>query len=156
MEKYKSIIDEINQTINDFNKFLSYSYHIPIITYKPSSYTDLKKPWKEQDWGYTAVRGVYFIFGKHEYNDSTKMGVYIGKASLNSHIGRRLWTHLKSGSAEGNYEMNDFEENPFSLEYFTLISLDALNIGFLSPALEEFLITELSNKIFLLNRTGNK
>jgi len=50
--------------------------------------------------------------------------------------------------------MNYGSEN-YIIEYMASIDLDKLKISFIAPALEEYLITSLKEKINLINGTGN-
>src|SRR5438309_2639911 len=109
MHKYITAINAINEAIIDFNKVLLPQYHIEnldltqvenqdyFLNLNGKSWDDFKFP-EGRDFG-----GVYFYFG---YNicDPKKIGVYIGKASLNRNIGQRLWNHFYGMDAKRDSE----------------------------------------------------
>ena len=51
--------------------------------------------------------------------------------------------------------MRGYNNENYILDYIATINLDAISIGFMAWALEEYLITELKNSINLINGTGN-
>lgn len=159
MDKYKLLIREINSGIEKFNSFFKTDFHVPLLKENElenkECYTNLTNTsWSDQRWPNSDSAGVYFIFGINQENTS-EVGLYIGKASLSSKIGIRLYSHLYPYRNEENYMMNDGKGKKNILELVSSISFDENNMTFLAPALEEFLLSELREKINLLNVTGN-
>lgn len=158
MDKYDNFISAINNGLNEFSKYLNSNYKISLF-----DDTNLKDPkvawnlikdgWHETQFPNGSSPGVYFIFGRRK-EDENILGVYIGKASHNSLIGKRLYSHLSNAERENKiYPMRDKIGNVFLLEYVITISMD--EIYFLAPALEEFLIYYLQDeKLNLINAVG--
>jgi hypothetical protein len=152
-------ITAINQTIDKFNNYLSPAYRIP--TFDLGRMMEDKTciqivhgNWNAFGFPHSEKRGVYFVFGLEKTNQS-KNGVYVGKASFGSVIGRRLYAHLTHYRESDYFEMNGYRDEKYVLEYMAAVDLDAIKCGFLAAALEEFLITELKGSINLINGTGN-
>ena len=159
MEKYLKEIDFINSEIIEFNKHLSANYQIP--TFDLDSAFDEKQivkvihgDWNAFPFPNNATRGVYFVFG-YERKENEKNGLYIGKASFGSATSARLYAHLHPHRNADKFTMNGYNEEVYVVEYIASIDLDKLNISFIAPALEEFLITSLCNKLNLINGIGN-
>ena len=160
MEKYSPIIHEINDALEKFNSlFILKEHHVSLLDEKEFFnklfFTNLTNTlWKDQLWPNGDKRGVYFLFGVNEKN-SLESGLYIGKASLTSKIGIRLYTHLTGYRDSEHYFMNDGRGNRYILEMLTTISLED-KLVYMIPALEEFLIGELKEReMNLLNVYGN-
>ncbi len=157
-EKYLEMIKIINKSITSFSKNLSPSIKIDKLgkdVDNKKKYTNIvNTPSGEQLWPNSNEAGVYFLFGKNK--TTGEAGLYIGKASLSSKIGNRLWVHLKPHRDSNHYYMNDNNGKQFILELVSSISLEKINKIFLGPSMEEFLIEDLKGKICLLNAKGNK
>ena len=157
-EKYLEMIKIINKSITSFSKNLSPSIKIDKLGKNfdnKKKYTNIvNTPWEEQFWPNSNEAGVYFLFGRNKENN--EFGVYIGKASLSSKIGNEVYTHLYPHSKSDHYYRNDKDEQQFILEVVSSIDLEKINKIFLAPSMEEFLITDLRDKIHLLNKKGNK
>lgn len=97
-------------------------------------------------------RGVYFALGKTQ--DTGELGLYIGKASFNSTIGKRLYSHLRAQANADFFTMKGANGIVFTIEYLASIDLDALNMHFMASSLEEYLIFNLTHKLPLINITG--
>ena len=151
-------INAINQTIVAFNQYLNPIYKMPV--FDPGRMLEEKNciqivhgNWDAFGFPNSAKRGVYFIFGRERTSD--KNGLYIGKASFSSSIGKRLNPRLRAYKNSDQFEMNGYRNEKYILEYMASIDLDSLNLTFLAPALEEYLITELKPSLNLINGTGN-
>lgn len=160
MEIYLPIIKRINKSIENFNTYLSDIAKISKLSENDlenkNSFTNLTLT----DWYNTRFpndagqNGVYFLFGYNKINEN-ELGFYIGKASLQSKMGNRLWTHLNRYKDSEQYLMKNIEGEEFVLEFIAAISTEKNKIGFIAPALEEFLILNLKNDHSLLNASGN-
>ncbi len=151
MHIYDNDIDEINNAIDIFNQYLS-EHKVPRLV---ADFTDARpKPMVIND----NKRGVYFIFG-HRANkcEENILGVYIGKASLNSCIGTRVRHHCRNyyRPQHNSIICNDRRAVPYVLKHIASIELESAGLVFMTPALEEFLISHLKEKIKLINGTGN-
>ncbi|MEO7100810.1 MAG: hypothetical protein ABI162_15720 [Luteolibacter sp.] len=158
MNTYKSEVEAINQSITTFNKCLAGSCLIPEIdTFSGIEEKNiveiLHRRWDDFPFPNSDSRGVYFIFGRHR-EQQARNGVYIGKASFGSAIGRRLYSWLHPHRSSEHFIMN-YGQDTYILDYIASISLDKLAIPFMASALEEYLISSLSSRLNLLNGTGN-
>jgi hypothetical protein len=155
MKDYNSIVAAINNRLKMFNEFLREQYHVPYLSLSgPGELCDISTtPWDQQHWPNQSASGVYFIFG-YKADNAADIGVYIGKASLNSKIGNRLYAHL-SHQRNGIYSMKNAKGQQFNLEGVSSINFEIKKITALAPALEEYLICNLGNEVHLLNEKGN-
>jgi hypothetical protein len=159
MKDYQELIGKINMKISEFSQFLNPKYVIPLLGIDKFDDKDhfcnlTTTKWEDQKWPNSWNTGVYFLFGR-KIEDGKTVGVYIGKSSFKSAMGHRIYTHLNSQyRVENKYFMQRLNDR-YSLEFLATIPLGTLDIGFLSPALEEFMITKLSSEVNLLNGTGN-
>lgn len=158
MEKYNTIINAINSELIAFLKFLNTDIKITLFDENRLNDTNITWKLKENGWSESLFPsgnspGVYFILGSKKDDDS-KIGVYVGKASHNSCIGKRLYSHLSNPKREEKiYTMRDLNGDDFLLELVITIPLD--EIDFFAPALEEFFIYKLQKmNIYLLNCVG--
>ena len=159
MKKYRSEFKSINKTISKFNEHLSPNNQIRLFDVS----TDIENKsiveivhgdWNAFPFPNNGTRGVYFVVG-YERNNPEKNGMYIGKASFSSSTSARLYSHLHATRSSEKFWMNGYNNEVYVVEYIASIDLDKQNIPFLSPALEEFLISNLCNKLNLFNGTGN-
>lgn len=127
MEDYKDIINKINQSLESFSSFLNPKYALP--NFNDSRLLDPIYSWKLKEVGWYDTMfpgdespGVYFIFGRSIENNN-EIGVYVGKASFNNIIGKRLYSHLYHGKDDMNYTMNDKNGKTFSLDFVTTIPM---------------------------------
>lgn len=155
VKDYLHYINLINKGLLDFSHYLQPQYHIP--TFDDSMLNDINITWDltTNGWDNTkfpssSSRGVYLIFGKKKDN-TDKIGVYVGKASFNSFIGSRLYTHLHNPErGRSIYPIGEF-----LMELVITIPMDKIFI--MAPALEEFLIFYLKDhNVWLLNTVGNR
>lgn len=159
MKKYITIVESINSAIQKFNKYVDKQFLVPILMIEQldnkSLFLDIAKTsWDDQRWPNSNKSGVYFIFGYKKEQDN-EIGVYVGKASMSSKIGNRLYAHLNPHRKNEYYKMNDSKGCEFFLEFVSSIDLE--QTPFFSPALEEYLISELNrSSVYLLNAAGNK
>ncbi len=160
LDAYKPAIEIINSSITSFNKFLSAPYAVPVLKFDTMIQ---EKRWVEVIHGNwdafpfptSEKRGVYFIFG-HDETTPEKNGIYIGKASFGSSIGKRLWWRLNRCRRESHFTMGGNNKGRYILDYMASVDLDACGLPFMASALEEYLISELRNKIKLINGIGNR
>jgi hypothetical protein len=156
MQKYESILREINLEIEKFNVLLVEEFRIVSLNASDSEscYVIADVPWSDQVWPQNQLfPGVYILCARHQ-TDSKRLGAYIGKASLN-HIGSRLWAHLYPHSATNIYLMYDLSGEPFIIEAIVAIGLRDSRMRALATALEEFIIAGVRERVHLLNGTGN-
>lgn len=157
MEKYKNIVEIINSSIRLFNGYFKENYQfeeLDISQFCNQKYFYTIKNNKEINLSQVrncGVPGVYFLFGFHIDNPS-KIAVYVGKASLNSNTGARLVTYFKPKDMISINGDLFYKKDNYAIEYLTLIPFDDYDIYFLSAALEEFLLTRLSEDINLINK----
>jgi hypothetical protein len=155
---YIYMIEVINDILNDFNKFLDPKYFIPLFDLSKVNdnfyFTSLSnQPWDDLRFPNGDKRGVYFLLGSDPDNLTNK-SMYIGKASFSSTIGRRLYCHLSKDRNNNGYFMNDNFGKTHILDYIFTIDLEACAPVMIS-SLEEFLIRNSRNKLYLLNGIGN-
>jgi hypothetical protein len=158
MNAFKSEVEAINQSIAAFNQHLAGSYQIPgIDTTTGMEEKDIVEilhgRWDDFQFPNSDSRGVYFVFGRHREQQTTN-GVYIGKASFRSAIGRRLYSWLHPHRSSEHFIMN-YGQDTYILDYIASINMDRLAMPFMASALEEYLISSLSGRLNLLNGTGN-
>lgn len=155
MNNYISLIEQINTSIQEFNKQLSEAHTIPCLgSVTDGSFMDISKtPWDHQCWPNRDAKGVYFLLGYKEA-DPNVPALYIGKASL-SNIGERLYHHLSAYRKEPKYMFNSESSTPCVVELVTSIDLSTRHNSSLAVALEEFLIKSMRGKVHLMNTVGN-
>jgi hypothetical protein len=155
LHKYEAIFREINLDIERFNQLLAEEFRIaPLNASNSESYSVIANvPWDDQVWPCSDCPGVYILCAHHA-NDPNRLGAYIGKASL-SNIGNRLWAHLNPHRADNIYRMNDLSGEPFIIEAVAAIGFRDPRTRALAPALEEFVISGVRERVHLLNGTGN-
>lgn len=96
---------------------------------------DGSSPWSDP-WPFDKRAGVYFILSEdHQI-------LYIGKTSMAQCLGKRLYCHF-GGGTECEYDAAGWGTEP----YFVVNIAVPLESPFEAPALEEFLIAELSPKL---------
>ena len=158
MKSYQNMIDIINQSLFNFNNYLSKDNLIPMISkdllHDNSYFTDLNKcSWLDLRFPSGERKGIYFIFG---YNDSiNKESLYIGKASFKSTIGKRMYSHLNKDKNSKFYTMHDLQGNNHNLNFVLSLDLESNGLYLFASSIEEYLITMVKDKIYLLNGTGN-
>ena len=148
MEKYTKIIETINNLITDFNKVIAIDCHVkPLDTTKinDNSYflniVDIQ--WNDIKFPRCGTAGVYFYFGYNK-NDKQKLCTYVGKASFDSTIGKRLYDHFKNKEYDTLENGKEYYLNgEYALELVTTIPIEN---AFIAPALEEYLIFNLREK----------
>lgn len=152
MNRYKDLFDAINEVIREFNEYLVEKCKIPEL---PNTLTPLNRE------GYIRFandpkRGVYFIFGHRQENEND-LGVYIGKASVNSTMGNRIRDHRRKYKTPHSDKLicNDGRANPYILLEFATLELESPKPTHMIASLEEFLISKLTGRIRLINGTGN-
>jgi hypothetical protein len=159
-DDFMKIIEKVNLSLVEFNRFLNPNNSIPLIELcfsgdNVNACKIIHGKWNEWSFPNNATkRGVYLILGKNIAN-TNEVALYIGKASLSSHMGDRLYAHLHKYKNTPYYLMNGTDESQYILDYIVAIDLDSIGVWFLAPALEEFLISNLKEQITLMNGTGN-
>jgi hypothetical protein len=155
--KYQHLIDEINKAVANFSTFLADGHKVKPIA--PEHFDDPYLSWNLAEIDYAdhqfpghSSLGVYFLLGKSE-TDPDKLGLYVGKASL-AGFGHRLWKHLNQPRMKvREYPKGDANGTVFLLEQIVIITMD--ETPFIAPALEQFLIAELSKDgVHLINKIG--
>lgn len=160
--RYLPIIADLNSYIASFNHFLKEEFSVPLFDInllEDDSYFHVLngKTWEKVSFPKKCdVGGVYFYFG-YSTNDINKLLVYVGKASLTSTTGQRLWSHFKHAFDERGQIFKMDNEEKFHIETVILIPFDKTGTTCLAPALEEHIISELrkGNKYHLYNVRGN-
>lgn len=158
--EYLEMVTILNMYINKFNDLLNENINIPLIEKQKMIDKDYylslnENSWNDLRFSASDKKGIYFIFGNKILDDYEK-SLYIGKASFNSTIGRRLHSHLVRYRNDKMYMMNDCYANEHKLNYIIAIDMESLGMSFFAPALEEYLIINVRDYIYLLNGTGNK
>lgn len=158
--EYSEMVTILNMYINKFNDLLNENVNVPLIEehkmIDKNYYVSLNEnSWNDLRFPSSNKKGVYFIFGNSILEDDKK-SLYIGKASFNSTIGKRLHSHLVRYRNDKMYIMNDNYANKHKLNYLIAIDMESVGVSFLAPALEEYLIINARDYIYLLNGTGNK
>ena len=155
LQRYENIFREINLDIEKFNVLLAEEFRIaPLNASNSESCSVIANiPWDDQMWQYKDLPGVYILCAHHQ-SDPSRLGTYIGKASL-SNIGTRLWAHLNPHRATNIYRMSDPSGEPFIIEVIVAIGLRDPRMRALASALEEFIIAGVRKRVHLLNGTGN-
>ena len=96
---------------------------------------DGSSPWSDP-WPFDKRAGVYFIFSEdHQI-------LYIGKTSMGQCLGKRLYCHFGGGTA-CEYDVAGWGTEP----YFVVNIAVPHESPFEAPALEEYLIADLSPKL---------
>jgi len=159
MNKYLPIIQKINEHLAEFNSFLREQFAIPLLD--ESKLTDetyflnpTGKGWNDCKFPRDpASGGVYFYMGISEPEEK-EVYVYIGKASLTSTIGKRLYAHFRGPWKTEKTLINYGEAVSLRIELIGSIPIEK-EMTFLAPALEEYLIAKLREDCLLLNAQGN-
>lgn len=151
--RYAEIIHHLNSRIAEFNTYLKNDMAFPqISTENPATYTDaMTSDWGDQGWPSKDKRGVYVFCCAHE-DESGKLGVYIGKASMRE-MGHRMYHHLKPFRETGVYKrkaMNAW----YIVEAILAVPIEDNSAGCLASALEEFLIAGGVSGAVLMNSVG--
>jgi hypothetical protein len=159
MYRFNKEFDAINSAIIAFNRHFATAFHVPQFDKVKSLEAKaivkiIHKDWDSFPFPNNGTRGVYFLFG-HEKTQIEKTGLYIGKASFNSTTSGRLYAHLQPCRKKDFYEMNGYRGEIYILDFMASIDLDKLEVPFLAPALEEYLISTLRKDLNLINGTGN-
>ena len=135
--------------IADFNNYLSFKNKVKI----EETYFDIEdKGWYDINLGEVAYAGVYVIVGT--VDNSGENAVYIGKASMSSKIGNRLYGHLSNSRKTSDNGFNYYGK-PFTLYRVYTVNFEKTDMAFMAPALEEYLIANIKN-LKLLNEVGNR
>ncbi|TAE06793.1 MAG: hypothetical protein EAZ95_18905 [Bacteroidetes bacterium] len=151
--RFTEEFNEINNLINKFNHFLSDNCQIPLFDLETGFTTKNIVKIVHGMWGgewsfpNNQTSGAYFLFGVKE----NQKGLYVGKASMSSWTSDRIYHHLNPYRKKEQYLIDGYV-----IEYIASIDLSNLGIPFISPALEEFLILNLKDKLNLINKMGNK
>ena len=155
--KYQAIFSEINADIEKFNTLLAEEFKIPHLdgSNSDSVHFIANIPWDSlPEWTFGVYPGVYLLCGYKE-SDTNLLGAYIGKASLGAGIGNRIWFHLRQYGEIGDYKMKNSSGEAFIIEVIVAVALRDVRAKALAPALEEFLISGVRERVHLLNSVGN-
>lgn len=150
-ETYATVIQQINDGVEEFNRFLSPAYKFSLVSPgDPSTYTSaLDQSWGEQRWPSKDDFGVYMLCG-FKKDQPNMLGVYIGKASQ-QYIGHRLYAHLNPFRNAQQYE-----KNGFVIDVIFAIPVKDRNASSMASALEEYLIAKDIAGVERLNAIGVK
>lgn len=142
-ELYSNILNDINHCIESFNSELKNH------SLKMDFLFDLNGlSWVDLNLGKANYQGVYIMLGKDEITFNTI--AYIGKASMESSIGRRIYAHFCHSHEQKGMPKYTFEDNPHAtIEYVYGVNFSKEKLTFMAPALEEYLITNISSNILL-------
>ncbi|MFR9543266.1 MAG: hypothetical protein SNH27_14570 [Rikenellaceae bacterium] len=150
-EKYTKVCEALNETLDEFNQYLSIENKIPSV--ETNTFFQLEdKCWigsNQINLGEVGYSGVYIIVG--ENLQSHDINLYIGKASLST-IGKRLNSHL--GKSYSN-DKQCFIWEHLNCQLYRVYTINLSHLAFMSSALEEFMIDKMQEKFTLVNGTGN-
>jgi hypothetical protein len=157
--RYLNEVQEINKVIKSFNEYLGPTHRLPEFNFdtmlaQKHCIEVVHGDWNAFGFPNSEKRGVYFIFA-HEQTAQQKNGLYIGKASFGSAIGRRLYAHLHPSRSQTAFTMKGYHNEVYVLDYMASIDLDSCSLPFMSSSFEEFAISKLSTVLNLINGTGN-
>src|ERR1700761_4945784 len=98
MTRFDKELNAINSAIVSFNKHLAAPFCVPQFDKIKSIENKeivriIHKDWSGFPFPNNGTKGVYFLLG-HERNQTSKNGLYIGKASFSSTTSGRLYAHL--------------------------------------------------------------
>jgi hypothetical protein len=156
---FENVITHINELIDNFNLHLR-NYQVAKLDMKqinnPKRVLDFEnKPFGQYGYPENAnMQGVYFFFA-FNFQLQTNTCLYVGKASMNNSLGRRLDNYM-STSKENNVVPNYFHyKGNQVISMLTFITFEK-EYSFIVPALEEYLIKNWrSDTCGLLNTIGN-
>ena len=156
MYRYRALAEAVNRHIDIFNLFLASDRQLGHVDFEKSETSAWieDSSWGGVTWPSKDSYGVYFLVGHHR-DDSARLGLYIGKASL-KRIGFRVWSHLKPGKGTGRYTKTAPEGSQYCIQMLFAVPMPSDDMRSFASALEEYLITALRSDIYLLNRVGNK
>lgn len=157
MEKYIPVLERINKCIEQFNLHLLPHYGVERLDvsriYDQEYFLNIScKKWDDFRFPRNnGVGGVYFYMGEN-ISHPGKFALYIGKASLNSYVGHRLFVHFKKRCNGDSIIIKDY-----SIELVTSLPFENPDLVFLAPALEEYLIVNMQKheNVILFNDRGN-
>jgi hypothetical protein len=153
MNEYQLKLTAINEALNEFNNYLSPRFQLKAI--KPEAMVKVVHGnWNAFPFPNNGTAGVYFIFGRKKSALEEK-GLYIGKASFGKKTSDRLYYHLVPHKGKEYFVFSGRDSEEYIIDYIASINLEENEIPFMAPALEEFLITDLSSKLMLMNAIGN-
>lgn len=143
-QRYSTVIRDVNNYVQKFNSELKNH------TVEMEFLFDLEGlTWEDLNLDLANYRGVYILLGTDDVTN--EVVIYIGKASWNSSIGKRIYDHFRrSHEKEGNPKYS-YENEPCTIEYVYGINFSKENITYMAPALEEYLITNMPPKMLLNN-----
>lgn len=156
IERYSSLIHQLNTHIDSFNGFLAEGHKLKKIAAEdPSTFSEiLEQPWAEQHWPSKDDAGVYVLCGRHE-TDISRVGAYVGKASLKN-IGYRLWSHLTRYRKTGIYKFGGDSSESFIVEAILAVPITAPTTRAIASALEEHILVSGLQGIQLFNTVGRR
>ncbi|MBK9452134.1 MAG: hypothetical protein IPN95_22480 [Bacteroidetes bacterium] len=160
MRKYTIVVEKINEFISEFNNLLKEEYQIEALDLQQlendAYFLNLNgKTWDTAYYPRCGGPGVYFYFAS-SVDDPSKLALYVGKASNNSNLGRRIDTHFNWRIKQGNLDQEGKDGVAYRIEMITSLPIEKNDTGFLAPALEEFLISKFSRhgEFTLFNSQG--
>ncbi|WP_132055672.1 hypothetical protein [Pseudocnuella soli] len=160
MNKYLPVIRKINEHLSAFNEFLKPEFAFSLLDelrINDQSYflNPTGVAWDDSGrFPGDIFGGVYFYMGVSETSES-EISVYIGKASLSSTIGKRLYSHFRNIWQKDKTVISYGGGKACKVELIGAIPFENTDMHFLAPALEEYLIQKLSQDCLLINTHGN-
>lgn len=156
MQKYQTILNEINREIDGFNLLLKAEFKIPELGISGESWFPVTNlPFAKISHPYNRFPGVYILCACHEKNP-LRVGAYIGKSSgTRVAMGWRLDNHFRPGKVTNIHRMPDPYGEQFIIEAISAIGIRQPNMRTFASALEEFIIDGVKGRIHLLNRSRN-
>jgi hypothetical protein len=155
-QKYEIVLREINVEIEKFNLLLAEEVRIALLdTSGESWFPTVGVPYARISHPFNAFPGVYVLCACCQ-SDPLSLGAYIGKSSgRRVAMGWRLNAWFLPGKATNTYTMADPSGVPYTIEAISAVALRDPRMRTFAPALEEFIINGVRERIHLLNRSGN-
>jgi len=158
MQKYETLLGEINVEIKRFNALLAddVNLRIPLLTTSGESwYVTADVPFAKIAHPFNTLPGVYILCACRQ-SDPLSVGAYIGKSSgARTAMGARLDSWFRADKATKLYRMDDPGGEAYIIEAISAIGLRDPRMRTFASALEEFIIAGVRDRVHLLNRSGN-
>jgi hypothetical protein len=127
----------------------------PLNTSSESWFVAANVPYAKISHPYNPLPGVYILCACRQ-NDPLSVGAYVGKSSgARVAMGWRLDNHFRPGKATNIHTMDDPSGVPYVIEAISAIGLRDPRMRTFAPALEEFIIAGVKERVHLLNCSGN-
>lgn len=155
LEKYAHLVSEVNKHVSDFNEFLAPQHRLRFIDARDSRTFSViaDTPRDSQSWPSSGYAGMY-VFGAYDEQNPSRLGAYIGKASLRN-MGNRIWARLNPGRGTETYTMQSGPDI-FRIEVIMAVPITSPTMRSMACALEEHVIKHGLEDIYLLNAIGTR